>query len=670
MDKSRRRRICIAALISIFVATLASANSLPARAAESLSLEGHGFGHGRGLGQYGALGYALNFAWDHRRILEHYYGGTGAGNAGNPAMTIRLTRFDGVDAYVYQERGRLLTGASPGNTFFALRVARIGQGQFRVDSAPSCSGPWSTINSAHNGLVWMAPQIRNDDVGEMLSVCEPDGTRRFYRGDIHVTDDSAGSARTLNYVDTENYLKGVVPRESPASWGDLGGGAGMHALRAQSVAARSYSLSENRYSYAKTCDSTACQVYGGRAVLDGSGFRDLEDGRTNRAIAETAGEVRLKDGQPARAEFSSSTGGWSAGGAFPAVPDEGDAVASNPHHLWQATVSSAQIEASWPEIGALRTAWTSQRNGVGDWGGRVLGVTLEGTTKTIVVSGATFRSRLGLKSDWFRFVDSWGAWESLQGVLTSGPDAASWSPNRLDVFAKGSDGQVHHRWWDGAGWQGWEPMGGGTNSDPGAESWAPGRIDIFIRGTDDQLWHKWYDSGWSHWEPLGGILRSGPDVASWGPGRLDILVKGSDDQLWHKWYDGQWSHWEPLGGLLTSDPGATSWGPNRIDVFARGTDNGLWHKWWDGSQWQGWEGVGGTLSSAPDVASWGAGRLDVFVGGTDRGLWRKTYEAGWGEWQPLGGVTSFNPTATSWGTRRIDLFVTGTDGSLWHRWLG
>jgi hypothetical protein len=113
----------------------------------------------------------------------------------------------------------------------------------------------------------------------------------------------------------------VVPRESPASWADQGGGAGLNALKAQAVAARSYAWAENRNPpLYKTCDTTACQVYGGAGL---NGVR-IEDARTDKAIADTAGEVRLLNGSVARTEFSSSTGGWTAGGTFPAVEDTGD----------------------------------------------------------------------------------------------------------------------------------------------------------------------------------------------------------------------------------------------------------------------------------------------------------------------------------------------------------
>ncbi|WP_347277284.1 matrixin family metalloprotease [Leptolyngbya sp. FACHB-671] len=258
-------------------------------------------------------------------------------------------------------------------------------------------------------------------------------------------------------------------------------------------------------------------------------------------------------------------------------------------------------------------------------------------------------------------------WESLGGVLSSGPDVCSWAPGRLDVFARGTDNALWHIWFDGS-WSGWESLGGFLTSDPTAVSWSNGRIDVFARGGDDALWHIWFDGSWSDWESLGGVLSSGPDVCSWAPGRLDVFARGTDNALWHIWFDGSWSGWESLGGLLTSDPTAVSWSNGRIDVFARGGDNALWHIWFDGS-WSGWESLGGVLSSGPDVSSWAPGRLDVFARGTDNALWHIWFDGSWSGWESLGGLLTSDPTAVSWSNGRIDVFARGGDNALWHKWF-
>src|ERR671938_352349 len=44
-------------------------------------ISGHGWGHGLGLSQYGAYGFAQH-GWKYDRILKHYYSGTTIGEAG------------------------------------------------------------------------------------------------------------------------------------------------------------------------------------------------------------------------------------------------------------------------------------------------------------------------------------------------------------------------------------------------------------------------------------------------------------------------------------------------------------------------------------------------------------------------------------------------------------
>jgi SpoIID/LytB domain protein len=636
----------------------------------SVELEGHGWGHGRGMGQYGALGYALMHAWGHEQILNHFYQGTTPGSLPDGyVMTVRMTRMDGLATIVNNAAGQLLIDGFPG-TFNAVKATRINGNTFGLEKAPDCLGPWEPMAEAVTGPITFRPTVYSDDLNETLQLCEPEA-RRWLRGNLRAVDDS-GTQRTVNEVEIGDYLRGVVPRETPASWGDLGGGAGMNALRAQVIAAASYGASENRFWYAKTCDTTACQVYGGRATDSGGVLRDLEDPRTNQAVQETLGQVRMLSGAVARTEFSSSTGGYSAGGTFPAVPDAGDSISLNPNHLWRASVPVTSVEAAWPSIGNLLAFHVTGRNGLGDWGGRVLEVRIEGTTGTVTASGSQVRTRLGLRSDWFRTV----GWESLGGVITSGAGVSSWGAGRLDLFARGSDDSLVHKWFDGT-WSGFESLGGVLTSDPTAVSWGPGRIDVFARGTDGALWHNWFDGSWKGWESLGGVLDSGPGATSRGPGRLDVFVKGTDGALWQLSWDGaQWTPWIHLGGELDSDPAAAAWSGSRLDIFVRGTDQAMWHRWWDGAQWSHWESLGGVLSSAPDAASWGAGRLDVFVSGSDHGLWHLWFDGSWKTWESLGAPASTegtgiagDPGSVSWGRGRIDVFAPGNDRQVWHKWF-
>src|SRR5262245_49484542 len=59
-----------------------------AHAGVSWIVDGHGFGHGIGMSQYGAYGYARN-GKGYRFILAHYYSGTTTGKLA-AARTVRI----------------------------------------------------------------------------------------------------------------------------------------------------------------------------------------------------------------------------------------------------------------------------------------------------------------------------------------------------------------------------------------------------------------------------------------------------------------------------------------------------------------------------------------------------------------------------------------------------
>jgi len=265
-------------------------------------------------------------------------------------------------------------------------------------------------------------------------------------------------------------------------------------------------------------------------------------------------------------------------------------------------------------------------------------------------------------------------WQFLGGSLTSSPAAASWGPNRLDVFARGQDAALYHMWFDGT-WHPWERLGGSLTSDPAAVSWGVNRLDVFAKGRDLALYHMWTTDGgttWQPWQRLGGTLASNPTASTWGANRLDVFAAGQDKALYHMWStDGgtTWQPWERLGGTLSSDPAAVSWGVNRIDIFARGQDMALYHMTsTDGSSFGGWVFLGGSLASDPVASSWGPGRLDVFAAGRDMALYHMSSDDGatFTSWQFLGGKLTSNPAAASPQQGRIDLFARGQDRALYH----
>jgi SpoIID/LytB domain protein len=439
--RCRVARALLASLVAMSGLLVIGTGPAAAFPGPTVDLVGHGYGHGRGMGQFGSLGYALK-SWTYHRILDHYYGGTKMGTVPAGDIDVHLTKFDGVDVIVTHEKGRAHTSAAPGE-FSALRAEKVGVNLYRVYTAGDCGGGpngWQVLTTVIGPVTFSPPDPRTDDRSEMLQVCELGSTRRWLRGEVMALEgkDAANTttSRAVNRVALEGYLKGVVPRESPASWGSAGGGLGMHALRAQAVAARSYAMAERRSAWAQTCDTQSCQVYAGRAVQDAAGFTELESASTSQAVDDTAGQVRLflSNGSVARTEFSSSTGGYTAGGTFPAVPDEGDAVESNPSAVWTARIPVTVLETARPEIGTLLSVDVTKRNGLGNMGGRVLEVVLRGSKGRATLSGADVRGLYsyssgtrpdGVRSDWFRVVNNPSG--GLSGYWVVAPDGGIFS---------------------------------------------------------------------------------------------------------------------------------------------------------------------------------------------------------------------------------------------------
>ncbi len=364
------------------------------------------------MGQWGALGYARQ-GWTSAQILDHYYGGTVAGpipsgSLVNPAaVRVDLVSRRDQPLYVFVPEGTLtLSDAGgapiaipPTNT---LLIASNGRGGFAYQTGTSCAGPWSDAVDLPAGTSFTVGDTNPADThAGLLAVCSG-ASWTSYSGTLRILDRGVASNNrltglaTINITTLQEYLRGVVPREVSASWD-------APALEAQAVAARSYAMAGDtrQQEYADTCDTTTCQVYAGRYR---SGVA-VTAPSTDAAIAATDNLVRLTPGGAvARTEFSSSTGGYTAGGAFPAVVDAGDAITVNPNATWSLRLSTASIEARYG-LGRLLAMEVTKRNGLdphGD-GGRVLQVKASFQNGVKLLTGQEVRAAFDyrLKSDWF-----------------------------------------------------------------------------------------------------------------------------------------------------------------------------------------------------------------------------------------------------------------------------
>jgi SpoIID/LytB domain protein len=356
--------------------TAAPAWALPS----TLTIVGHGWGHGRGMGQYGALGYAED-GWTYQQILAHYYGGTQLASSTVAALPVDLSELYGASSVtVAAPSGHDLVLDGTNTTKTAMTLTRGHEVASTGGADVIVSGPWSS------------------------------GATRQFAGTVSMPTSSPDVVDTVGLL---QYVEGVVPRESPASWP-------LAALEAQAVAARSYALNYTAGGTTPICDTTSCQVYGG----DPAQYAGGDSANSNQAVVATGAQV-LECGtdtacgsadQVAFTEFSSSTGGWTAGGMFPAVVDAGDATTANPNHDWTATLATSSVEQAFPGLGTLQSIVVTSRNGQGDLGGRVLEMVLAGADGRQTVTGEEFADALGLKSDWF----------AISSTATPGSDTGYW----------------------------------------------------------------------------------------------------------------------------------------------------------------------------------------------------------------------------------------------------
>ena len=387
-------------LLPLLLATLLLVPVLPAGAASqrkvevwltpgptAITLTGHGFGHGNGMSQYGALGAAQQgLTW--QQIVAFYYPGTTLEPMGGK-IRVLLTADTTPDVQVVAERGLKVKSLERNRTW---RVPGFAARKWRLVAKGSDTAVQWTKGGRWRAWKRVPGEAELSSATGMLTLVTP-GERRTYRGSLQSVAPRDGRRQTVNRLSLESYLRGVVPREVPPLWAP-------EAVRAQSVAARTYAAFERSHPSAghyDLCDTTQCQVYGG--VAD-------EYLAADEAIKATAKQGLYYNGRPAFTQFSASNGGFSSTGSMPylvAQADPYDGVTGHKYSTWTTTVDDTQIEKHWPTIGDLTSIEVTTRDGNGEWGGRVQDMAFIGTTGTARVDGDTVRSYLGLYSDWFTF---------------------------------------------------------------------------------------------------------------------------------------------------------------------------------------------------------------------------------------------------------------------------
>lgn len=363
------------ATLTLLVATaLAPMAALPlpsrADASKTWVVNGAGYGHGVGMSAWGAYGYGRHGKSD-KAILKHYY------------AHLKLKRLPG------NPEVRVLLGTSSAGSA-SFRNASLACGV-----ALNSKQRYEARSSRHGILLATASGRTLKRCGRTLHA-EGDGPIRIggygsYRGALSAVRSGSG-LNVVNEVRVDDYARGSVPSEVPASWPK-------QTLRAFAIAIRSVALATDVGG--KGFDlyaDTRTQVYKGVTA---------EERRTNSAVRTTRGTVATYRGDVVATPYFSSSGGRTesrfVGGPavpyFKSVNDPYDGY--SPQHRWTVRFSQAEMNSRLgPYVdGRLRQIKVVAR---GD-SPRIDKAVLVGTAGRSPIDGGTLAAALGLYDRWAYF---------------------------------------------------------------------------------------------------------------------------------------------------------------------------------------------------------------------------------------------------------------------------
>ncbi|HYT75770.1 MAG TPA: SpoIID/LytB domain-containing protein [Vicinamibacterales bacterium] len=384
---------------------------------DGVTFYGKGWGHGVGLSQWGAQGWAEGATGPRlsgEEILAKYFPGAdlislpsalpfrvliSAPSTGCVGRTIgdaaRLNSQGGMRVVSDADPTVVYAVTAPGQS---LRAARSGAGVVVTDE-------WTRrVVYAGRDPVTVVPTQWWDPI----SIAEKGLS---YRGSVRLQT-VGGRFTVVNVVSPDDYVRGSLPGEMLPFWE-------FEALRAQAVTARTYTAWRQSTASERVWDvrdDTSDQCYGGQTA---------ETERTNTAVDATAGQFLVYHGEPIRAMFSSANGGasenpgcvfnairvgdtWGCAEGWPyltVVQDPAELAAydqrgANPYaELWSEHFSGAEIRAQIIEdygvdIGRFVSIAFNESPG-----GRPISVVVRGSDRSVDLNGDQFlRATLGLPS--------------------------------------------------------------------------------------------------------------------------------------------------------------------------------------------------------------------------------------------------------------------------------
>ena len=384
----------------------------------AFTIQGHGWGHGVGMSQWGAYGYAKH-GWAYKDILKHYY--TGISFSDFDDSIIRVNLRSGLKAVKlscpaeYTVQGSGAEWTIPAGTTATTTWTNLG---YRVVAG--------SLRKTFNAAPTFTPKT-----GALRLITATDlGDDGAYRGTIRVVH--SGGLIMINSVPLESYLRGVIPHEVSPDWP-------REALKTQACAARAFALGSRQpgKSWDVFCD-VRDQAYVGVGI---------EDSRTDAAVRDTAGVCPTYGGKPILATYFSCSGGrtedvknvW--GGDYPylkGVSDPYDSYGSL-HDWGPVRRSPSQIGGPLGASGSVRAVYTLKRGS----SPRIVKAAVLGSSGTSFIDGGSLRMKLGLNSAWMVFTSMGVSPASRDGASVSAGGSITLSGRLYPALADGVKVYLH-----------------------------------------------------------------------------------------------------------------------------------------------------------------------------------------------------------------------------------
>ncbi|WP_324276180.1 hypothetical protein [Blastococcus brunescens] len=244
---------------------------------------------------------------------------------------------------------------------------------------------------------------------------------------------------------------------------------------------------------------------------------------------------------------------------------------------------------------------------------------------------------------------AFGPFQRIPGRMLKAPAAVTGNGSRIDLFVVGADRALWHTVTtvDGSGrptgFAPWQSLGGVLTSSPAAASSTSGRLIVSGRGADGAIWSRtWDGGGWQQWRSAGGLSVSAPAVDVVGADTYRMLVVGTDGGVWSQQVAAATgvptSAWGALGEATTVAPAtsATAWWARDIRAVGYATGSGVRQRWADGRLVP----LGGAVTSALGLVEFGPSTTWTFARGTDNALWVNVFTGTGGTWRKIGGVVA------------------------------